>query len=56
MDEIAEKIIRVREMIELLETRRTRRTGRDLEAAVALRARVDAALDEVVGLALDGGE
>lgn len=53
MDEIAEKIIRVREMIELLETRRT---GRDLEAAAALRARVDAALDEVVGLALDGGE
>ena len=50
MDEIAEKIIRVREMIELLETRRT---GRDLEAAAALRARVDAALDEVVGLALD---
>lgn len=49
MDELAEKIVKVRVMIELLETRRT---GRDLEAAAALRVRVDAALDEVVGLAL----
>ena len=49
MDELAEKIVKIRVLIELLETRRT---GRDLEAAAALRVRVDGALDEVVELAL----
>ena len=53
MDELAEKIMKVREMVEMLVAR-----GRDLDlqAAGALRAKIDGALDRVVALALGESE
>lgn len=49
MDELIEKLVKIREAVEMLETRGK---PRDLLAAEALKAKMDGALDVVADLAL----